>query len=372
MRKIFGLVGGLLVLAGSGCGGGGSSRPVFSDRQSLGRKIFFDTSLSSPPGQSCGSCHAIERAFADPISDEQPTSQGAVAGRFGSRNAPSISYAAFAPLFQFSEEEQDFIGGQFLDGRAADLKAQAHQPFFQANEMNNSTKEEVWQKLRAASYADEFRAVFGEGSLDDAELAFENATEALAEFERSPEVNPFSSKFDAFTRRQAELTEQELRGLSFFNDPKKGNCAACHPSTPSETNLPALFTDHTYDNLGAPVNFSSLFLAMPESINPQGAAFRDVGLQTTTGRPEDAGRFKVSSLRNVARTAPYFHNGVFRTLKEVVHFYNARDSEGVVPEIPNGVNRQELGNLKLSDGEEDDIVAFLETLSDGYSGAGGR
>ena len=111
---------------------------------------------------------------------------------------------------------------------------------------------------------------------------------------------------------------------------------------------------------------------MPESINPQGAAFRDVGLQTTTGRPEDAGRFKVSSLRNVARTAPYFHNGVFRTLKEVVHFYNARDSEGVVPEIPNGVNRQELGNLKLSDGEEDDIVAFLETLSDGYSGAGGR
>lgn len=354
--------------AALGCGGnGGGENNTTADMAELGRQIFFDTALSNPPGQSCATCHNPSRSFTDPISAQSATSQGAVAGRFGVRNSPSLSYAAFSPVFQFSEEEQDFIGGQFFDGRAPTLEEQAKHPLLGPGEMNNESATAVIVKVRQASYSGLFKQLFGEQSLENAEVAFAHLAEAVAAFERGPAFSSFSSKFDAFLAGRATLDEGETRGLRLFVDPSKGNCAACHPTTSPGNNLPPLLTDFTYDNLGAPKNPENRFYTTDPVLNPAGAAFVDVGLAATSGRPEDRGRFKVSSLRNVAVTAPYFHNGVFKTLKEVVHFYNRRDSDGVVPEVPEGVNHEELGNLGLTDAEEDDIVAFMQTFTDGYA-----
>src|SRR5262249_39613512 len=108
------------------------------------------------------------------------------------------------------------------------------------------------------------------------------------------------------------------------------------------------------------------FYRMPPDINPEGNRFVDLGLSVSSGRPEDVGRFKVPTLRNVGITAPYFHNGVFSDLVQVVHFYNKRDADGVVPEVADGVNREELGNLGLTAQEEQDIAAFMLTFTDGY------
>lgn len=354
------------VLLWIGCRSGKDDRRSISEIQALGREIFFDAGLSSPPGQSCATCHDPNRGFSDPISSDSPTSQGAVAGRFGFRNSPSLSYSAFSPPFHFSTVDEDFIGGQFWDGQASTLQEQARRPFFRAVEMNNSSTAELVDKLRSASYADRFRSLFGDTALNDPEQGLSRALDALAAFESSADLAKFSSKFDAVTKGKASFTTEEARGFALFNDPTKGNCAACHPSTGPAEGVPALFTDFTYDNIGIARNEANPFYVMSPDLNPEGAGFVDRGLQTTTGRESDAGRFKVMTLRNIAETAPYFHNGIFKTLEEVVHFYNSRDLDGIVPEIADGVNTEELGNLGLTAGEEKDIVAFLRTLSDGY------
>ena len=332
--------------------------------QSLGHKIFFDTNLSNPPGQACSSCHDPKTAFTDPILD-LPVSRGAVKGKTGTINAPTVMYTAFIPAFHFNPEESLFVGGEFLDGRESTLEAQAKKPFLNPDEMNNPDKASVIEKVRNASYADEFKLVFGQDALDDIDKAYDNVTAALASFERSALLSPFTSKYDYYLAGMIELSEQEKRGLQLFEAENKGNCAACHPSKPVE-GRPPLFTDFTYDNLGVPSNQKILEI--------KGADFVDIGLGKTVKDNSNAepgadnGKFKVSSLRNVAKTAPYMHNGVFTSLKEVVDFYNTRDTDGkwAKPEIAATMNTEELGNLGLSDQEVDDIVAFLRTLSDGY------
>ncbi|MFN8392382.1 MAG: cytochrome c peroxidase [Bdellovibrionota bacterium] len=346
------------------CGGDG---PVpLNSKEELGKRLFFDTALSNPPGQSCGTCHSSARAFTDPDSVRVPTSHGAVPERFGFRNTPSLNYVAFNPLFHFSEEEEDFIGGLFWDGQAATLEDQAKRPFLRSIEMNNESPEQVISKVRQADYATMFRNVFGNDALDSPDSALERVAEAIAAFERSNDFGRFSSKYDAFLRGDATLSSEEREGLALFNDPAKGNCAACHPSAPSD-GKPPLFTDFTYDNIGVPRNPNNPFYRESAAINPEGETFTDRGLENSSGRTSDAGRFKVMTLRNIAVTAPYFHNGAMGTLEDVVHFYNARDVERVVPEIAEGVNKDELGNLGLTLSEEAKIVTFLKTLTDGYS-----
>lgn len=332
--------------------------------QSLGHKIFFDTNLSNPPGQACSSCHDPKAAFSDPILD-LPVSKGAVEGKTGTINTPTVMYTAFIPVFHFNPEESLFVGGQFLDGRESSLEAQAKKPFLNPNEMNNPDKASVIEKIRNASYADEFKLVFGQDALNDIDKAYEYVATALASFERSSILNPFTSKYDYYLAGAVKLSEQEERGLQLFEAEKKGNCAACHPSRPVD-GKPPLFTDFTYDNLGVPSNQKILEI--------KGVDFVDIGLgktvkDNTNAEPgADDGKFKVSSLRNIAKTAPYMHNGVFTSLREVVDFYNTRDTDvkWARPEIAATMNTEELGNLGLSDQEVDDIVAFMRTLSDGY------
>lgn len=350
----------LFIAVLSSCGGGGGDgrgddAPNRQEFSSLGRKIFFDTNLSSPKGVSCGTCHSPQAAFSDP--EHGAVSRGAVPGTKGTRNTPSIMYALFSPVFGFSDDEGDFVGGQFWDGSAVDLEQQTKRPLFRHIEMNITDTEELRNKILEAPYADEFRSLYGDETLNNRDQAMLALMNAIAAFENSPELRPFSSKYDAWAEGRVQLTEQEKRGLQIFNSPNKGNCAACHPSTGDDGSpRRALFTDFTYDNIGLPRN-------------PAANQSADIGLQGNTGRPSDVGRFKVPTLRNVEITAPYFHNGVFKTLKEAVHFYNARDVDSSIasPEFGANMNIKELGDLGLSDLDEEDLVVFLRTLTDGYA-----
>jgi cytochrome c peroxidase len=334
----------------------------------LGQKLFFDAQLSEPAGQSCASCHLPEAGFTDP-DRELPVSRGIHPERFGERNAPTLAYALYSPVFHFDKEEELYVGGQFWDGRAATLEEQAKGPFLNPVEMANPDPAAVVVKVRRAPYAAEFDILFGAGSLDDVVKAFEHIVSAIAAFERSKVFHPFTSKFDYFLAGKVTLSEQEQHGLELFNAPDKGNCAACHPSQPDVQGRPPLFTDFTYDNLGVPRNSASPFYTQSSLFNPQGAASIDPGLAKTTGRDQDKGKFKVSTLRNIALTPPYMHNGIFQTLREVVDFYNTRDTrrDWGPPEVSENVNTEELGNLGLTNEEVDAIVAFMETLTDGYS-----
>jgi cytochrome c peroxidase len=353
------------------CGGGAAPADT-ARRIAAGRAVFFDEGLSEPGGQSCATCHDPRRGFTDPRTG--PTSEGVVRGLFGSRNAPSAAYAAFAPDFHWDGEAGTYVGGVFLDGRAAGLEAQAQGPPLNPIEMHNPDRANYVAKVARAPYAQVFKEVFGAEVFQDEAKAFDAIASAVAAFERSAEVSPFSSRYDEHLKGRSTLTARERRGLALFEG--RAGCAACHPSRSRPGGGAPLFTDFTYDNLGVPANPANPFYAMPASVNPAGAGFVDEGLALNPrviaeGRvSQSRGKIKVPTLRNLALTAPYMHNGVFATLKEVVAFYNRRDREPArfgPPEIPQNVNKKELGDLGLSEQEEDDLVAFLLTLTDGYS-----
>jgi cytochrome c peroxidase len=334
------------------------SESALNPSQLLGKKLFFDTLLSNPAGQSCATCHMPKMSFTDP--EQLPVSRGAIKSKFGHRNSPTVAYAAYTPYFHFDSLEGEYVGGLFWDGRAPTLEEQAMSPLLTHHEMNNADKTMVIDHVMHSEYRNLFLSVYGANAFDDKEKAFENLAEAIEEYEEAPEVSPFTSKFDYYSRGLVKLTDEEMRGLKIFNDTLKGKCAACHPSTPDPLTKAILFTDFTYDNLGVPVNAE--LVKLDKEYQP------DLGLGAIVKQSGENGKFKVSTLRNIANTAPYFHNGVFKTLKEVMQFYNDRDSGKFgPPEVPENVNHDELGNLKLTDQEMDDVIAFLKTLSDGYS-----
>ena len=329
-------------------------------KQALGDLLFADTNLSSPPGQSCESCHQPDLFWSDP--DQQfPTSEG-VLGQFGGRNAPQMGYLAFTPFFHRDSATGQYVGGLFWDGRAPNQKEQAKGPFLNPVEMN-ATVDHVVNQVREAPYADLFRKVFGPTSLalsKPADEIFDLIAEAIAEYQQQPEFYPFSSKYDSYLKGDVKLTQEEMNGLALFKG--KGHCSACHPADPAAPGEPVLFTDFTYHNVGAPKNPNPLLARFPQ----------DLGLGAVLNDPAQNGKFKVPTLRNVALTAPCGHSGLFSTLREVVSFYNTRDVKGKwpPPEVPENVNRTLIGNLGLTAAEIDDIVAFLNTLTDGFAKPG--
>lgn len=358
-------------------------------KERLGRHLFNDVRLSEPAGQSCASCHDVRFAFTDP-DKWTPTSQGVNPRLFGNRNTPTAMYMAFSPAFHFDETERLYIGGQFVDGRAATLEEQAKLPFLNPLEMANGSIQQLVDKVRASSYAPLFKRVYGRDALRDDQAAYDKIADAIAAFERTWTFNRFSSKFDAWLAGKARLSSQELRGLDLYEREDKGNCAACHPSRPGADGSPPLFTDFTYDNLGVPKNPNNAFYRMKEQFNPAGKNFVDKGLGGVLGLATEEGKFKVPTLRNIALTAPYMHNGYFSTLKGVTDFYNTRDTkpacaQDLLPEdkalkrgcwpkaeAPQNVNSDELGNLGLTETEVDDIVAFMNALTDGWKSGYGN
>lgn len=341
------------------------SQSIPALKAGLGKAMFFDANLSEPRGQSCSTCHAPSHGFADPRG--LATSEGAVKGRFAQRNSPTISYAMFSPELYFDKAESHYVGGQFYDGRAKTLEEQASGPLFSPVEMNNPDKATLLKKVAAANYADQLKMLYGADIFADEDKAMAAVADALATFQRSKEVNPFSSKYDAYLLGKVKLTEEEALGLKLFEDEKKGNCAACHPSKVVDGKLP-LFTDFTYDNLGLGKNLDNPFRKMKNKFNPDGAGVIDLGLGKTVKDSAHNGKFKVPTLRNVAVTAPYMHNGLLTSVHQTIEFYNTRDIPGKwsAAEVTENINADELGNLGLNEDEVHAIEAFMKTLTDGY------
>ncbi len=385
-----------MMLSACGGGGGGSNANIepgqaviteapLSAAAALGEKIFSDQSLSASGLQSCATCHDSAHAHAG--SDGLAVPLGGLAMTTpGFRNAPPLNYLSFNTAFFFDGEGTP-TGGFNLDGRAGSFMDQARRPFLAAHEMANATPSAVIAKLRVASYVSEFMQVFGSDVFDNGEVAFDRAALALQAYEtEAAEFRPFDSKYDYFLAGKAQLTAQELRGLALFNNQTKGNCAGCHVNSRLPDGTPPLFTDFTYDNLGVPRNY-----AIPANADPN---YYDLGLcgpnrtDLVADHSDLCGAFKVPTLRNVAVTAPYFHNGKFTTLRDVVSFYVRRDTnpeewypsagadkfDDLPPQYRANVNTTEVPyNRRLGDqpaltsAEIDDVVAFLDTLTDGYT-----
>ena len=374
-----------------------AGRPGLSPKEQLGKALFFDTNLSTPPGMACAACHGPEVGFTGPdaaVNAAAAAYEGAFSGRFGNRKPPAAAYAGDSPVLYLDAITGNFVGGMFWDGRATGwtlgdpLAEQAQGPLLNPLEHNNASPATVVAKVAASTYAPLFEQVWGSGSLSPANVspAFERIARSIADYERSKEVSPFSSKFDACLNNKAQLTKQEDAGFQLFLG--KGNCANCHSATPGSSSERPLFTDFTFDNLGMPKNPANPFYAMPPEFNSDGTNWIDRGLggflanvpQYAQYADANLGKQKVPTLRNVDKrpdpgfVKAYGHNGYFKSLKEIVHFYNTRDVPGAgwngVPwppsEVALNVNTAELGNLRLKHAEEEAIVAFLQTLTDGY------
>jgi cytochrome c peroxidase len=377
--------------------------------QKLGEALYLDKNLSLNRNQSCADCHGLNPStdpqtgkplpaagFVDPhnVENGSPVSEGSVAGRFGALNAPSVGYAAFSPFFHWNAVEGLYVGGQFWNGRADTLAEQAGGPFLNPVEMAMPNQWSVVSRVKSErSYVAAFTAMYGmdlaqipdyDPKTPDApippgiEEVYGRITQAIAAFEKSRVFNRFDSKYDFHLAGRTGLSPQERLGLALFNG--KGKCSACHVSTtgvaPDGSVLPPLFTDFTYDNLGLPRNVKTPGNPLPD----KGLGGRgDIAARDPKGG--ELGKHKVMSLRNIALTAPYGHNGVFATLEQITYFYSTRDVLGRVadnrdpgfgvkgwpaPEVAQNVNREELGNLGLTGEEEAAIVAFMRTLTDDY------
>ena len=383
---------------------------VLTPLEKLGKNLFFDN-ISSPDWVSCASCHSPDVGWTGPnpsINKHGGVYRGAVPTRFGNRKPPSAAYATLSPVFHFDAVEELFVGGNFWDGRATGERLgnpsadQALGPFLNPVEQNNPSKRAVCEQVLVSQYAVLFEEVWGPGSLDCSDPTLESMYDqiglSIAAYESSNEVNQFSSKYDAYRAGEASLSAEEEDGLELFEG--KALCSACHP-----TGDQAPFTDFTYDNLGVPRNPDNPFYDMDEEyltngspINPEGRNWIDRGLGAyLENRPEwqalaaeNMGKHKVPTLRNVGKRygkgfpKAYSHNGYFKSLKSIVHFYNTRDAKPScadpftiekdalrencwpAPEVADNVNTDELGDLGLTDAEEDALVAFMNTLSDGY------
>lgn len=356
--------------------------------EDLGRALFFDVNLSQHRTQSCATCHDPALAFVDwrafvGIADSDlssarhlpgAASMGADQHSLGDRNAPTASYAAFIPPLSL-DAKNDYVGGLFWDGRANTLEDQAGGPPLNSIEMAMLDKEAVRQRLlENANYGYAFKGLFGGDVLEDPDMAYHALTQAIAAFERTKFFSPFDSKYDRYLRGEYTPNEAETIGMTTFFSNQFANCNQCHQLQPRPEMQLETFTSYKYRNIGVPVN-SALRAA-----NGLGAEHVDRGLRDNGKVTDDtqSGRFRVPTLRNVALTGPYMHNGVFQDLRTVVLFYNkylARRGKSQInpetgeawaaPEVPENLALEELESGRLlSDKEIDGLVAFMRMLTD--------
>ena len=395
----------LLTTLIAGCGGGGSADATATAQDStadaaaaraprpqpapaptlaqVGERLFSETRLSDSGQLACASCHAEAQGHADPAGGFLPL--GSLDGtHVGLRSSPSLRYLDQAGAFRFDAQGRAH-GGLFWDGRASSRADQARGPLFNADEMANTDAADLATRLRALPYAADLRTAAGlPASASDDQLV-DAAVTALARFQADDSrFHAFTSKFDAVQDGRASFTAQEQRGLAAFNDPQRGNCASCHDSRPAAGLGRALFTNFSYHALGVPRNQSAA------TADP---AFFDLGLcgpqrADLAARTELCGQFRTPSLRNVALTAPSFHNASFASLEDVVAFYATRDLDPArwYPVVAGQVQRyndlpaalrtnvhqgapfRRAGQAPaITPQDAADIVAFLRTLSDGFS-----
>lgn len=367
-----------------------------STLSALGRKIFFDTSLSASGRMSCATCHDPAHAYGPPNGLAVQLG-GPEMDRQGARSVPSLRYDLNRtpiwnkefisnPAERTLEGNEPPAGGFGWDGRFNSLHDQATFPLLNPNEMANSSPEEIVGGLKRAAYADDFRKAFGTQIFDDSSKAYAAMRLALERFQLDdPSFHPYSSKYDDYLDGKAKLTAKEKRGLALFDDPQRGNCATCHLDRKGVNGSHPLFTDYQFEALGVPRN--------PEIHANAAASYFDMGLCGPLRTDQSAertycGLFKTPTLRNVAIRKVFFHNGRFHTLREALQFYVQRDTNpqkwypvsasGKVEKfddlpanlranidvIDEPLTRKEEAAPAWSDAEIDDVVAFLETLTD--------
>ncbi|MEA2730279.1 MAG: cytochrome c peroxidase [Acetobacteraceae bacterium] len=359
----------------------------------LGRKLFFDPALSASGRTACATCHDPAHGFSAP--NPLPVQLAGPDLRHpGSRSVPTLMYGqsvpAFSEHFFESEDEGDEsvdqgpTGGRDWDGRVDRARDQAALPLFDNNEMANTEPRTLVAAVARAAYAGDVRHLYGQDIFADPPGAFAALTQALEFYQETPATfSPYSSKYDAFLLGRASLTPAEARGLAVFNNPKTGNCGQCHKSAVTPDGRPPLFTDFGFVALGLPRN-----RAIPANGDP---AYFDLGLcgpqrHDLADNPAYCGMFKAPTLRNVALKQSFYHNGIFHSLRDAVAFYATRDTspEKWFPTTPDGVVQKfddlpakYVANVStelpfgpkrvLSDADVDDLVAFLRTLTDGYT-----
>jgi cytochrome c peroxidase len=369
----------------------------------LGRRVFFDRTLSSSGAQSCADCHSPLHAFGPPGA-APAMSGGPHLTRQGLRAVPSLMYLERQPSFSIGPDDPESEGapaaggnaaanlvpqgGLFWDGRADTLQSQAVQPLLNPLEMDGGSIDAVAAKLRRAPYVPLLVQLFGPAIFAQPQVAVAEALFAVARYEfEDPAFHPYTSKYDYWLEGRARLSPAELRGKQLFDDPHGANCAACHLDRPSADGLPPLFTDHQYEALGVPRN--------PELAANRNPAYFDLGIcgpQRTDMRTQRqyCGMFATPTLRNVATRHVFFHNGRYHTLTQVLDFYVERDNApqrvyplgaGGKPEKFDDLPPAYRANVDTVDApfnrppgevpvltptEEDDVIAFLRTLTDGY------
>lgn len=346
--------------------------PVSDSLAGLGERLFFDTNLSKNRTQSCSSCHDPAFAFADPRGMASPGDDGV---SLGDRNAPTASYSAHIPPLS-KNADGDWVGGVFWDGRAASLEEQAGGPPLNPGEMGMPDKASVVARLKEnPDYVEAFAELFGAETLEDSDAAYDAMTQAIAAFERTPEFSPFDSKYDRFLRGEVELTKEEELGRLLFFSQQFTNCNQCHQLSRSQIDQRETFSDYGYHNIGTPENHDL------RAINGVAPGTVDAGLAGNANAGSDQsmlGMFRTPTLRNVAVTGPYMHNGVFADLRTVVLFYNRYNTTSeerlINPEtgepfgpapVPGTLSVEELTHgPALDDRRIDAIVAFLKTLTD--------
>ena len=428
--------------AGSALASGDGLTPI----EKLGKKIFFDEDLSIRMNQSCASCHGPEEGWTGPDSDfnaHGSVYEGSIKGKFGNRKPPSSAYASLAPIFyadygnRLLGDNDDalasdplFVGGNFWDGRATGWELgnpaadQAQGPFLNPVEQGLPDAACVVYRVCESSYSELFDTVWNPNACmidwpnningmcrqpdgvvalspqdrKKVDEAYDRVALSIAAYEGSTASNAFTSKIDAHRAGHYEFTAEEESGRQIFRG--KGKCSACHVGAKGPGDAPPLFTDFTYDNLGVPRNPENPFsIANPDWQDPGLAGFLETVPDYSQYASTNLGKQKVPTLRNVGLGScealeadgcivkAYTHNGYFKSLKGIVHFYNTRDvkpscesmsifdaTEAVAlandcwpdPETAENVNIDELGDLGLTDEEEDALVAFMQAMSDGY------
>ena len=404
----------------------------------LGRKLFFESALSVSGKMSCASCHDPGHAYG-PANDLSVQMGGQALDRQGLRTVPNLTYLLNTPNFSVGSDVDDAgdqhlaqsalplhpnalmpiadpdpkrlaavrgnlakaadraaatsamipQGGFFWDGRENTLQGQALGPLLNPLEMGNASSSALTDNLLKLSYISDFKMLFGPAILTDRRLLLAEAVFAIGRFEREePSFHPYDSKYDRYLRGELTLSDAESRGLKLYEDPKKGNCAACHPDSKSRDGAMPAFTDYQFESLGVPRNVDIKANANPD--------FNDLGIcgpertDSYAGQAGNCGLFKTPSLRNVATRHAFFHNGLFHSLDEVLHFYVERDihpekfypraADGAVQKyndlpsryqanvdvIDSPFDRKSGDAPALSDEEIRDVIAFLGTLTDGY------
>ncbi|RWS45690.1 methylamine utilization protein MauG [Arcobacter suis] len=342
-----------------------------SQKETLGQVLFSDKNLSKNRTQSCATCHNPNAGFADDRENgiKRMASLGDDNKSLGDRQAPTASYAKFSPDFHFDEKKQKYIGGQFWDGRAKTLEEQAGGPPLNPVEMGMGNKKEIIERIKENTYyVQTFKELFGEDIFKDDEKAYDAMTNVIATFERSNEFSPFDSKYDRYLKGEYDLTPLEDLGKSIFFSNNNNSCATCHVLK-GEDKAGETFTNYEYHNIGTPAN---------KTLRAKnGVKDIDKGLLANPNVKDVAqnGKHKVPTLRNVAVTAPYMHNGVFKDLKTVIEFYDKYNNKdrNINPEtnkpwddaeVKETIALKELKANALTDRKVEALVAFMKLLTD--------